>query len=60
MLAFVWGTINLWGWLDSVDVSDAESQQWTFGQVIAIALLIVPVIALTEGYFRRESNLVIR
>jgi hypothetical protein len=37
-------------------MTEFESKQWTFGQVIAIALLIVPIIALIEGYFSRKSH----
>jgi hypothetical protein len=53
-MAFVWGSVNLWGVPTS---TESESQQWTFGQVIAIVLLIVPIIALIEGYFKRRPNL---
>jgi hypothetical protein len=55
MLAFIWGSQNLWA---EMEMGEPESQQWTFGQVIAIVLLIVPIIALIEGYFRRKSPFV--
>jgi hypothetical protein len=54
ILAFVWGSLNLW-W--RIRIPESESQQWTFGQVIAVVLLTIPVIALLEGYFKRKSNL---
>lgn len=41
-----------------METPESESQEWTFGQVIAIVLLIVPIIALIEGYFRRKSRFV--
>jgi uncharacterized membrane protein SpoIIM required for sporulation len=53
ILSFIWGSVNLW----RNRTQEPDSQQWTFGQVIAIVLLVVPVIALIEGYFRRESTL---
>jgi hypothetical protein len=51
ILAVVWGSHNIWS---ESRLSDFESEQWTFGQVIAIVLLIVPMISLIEGYFRRK------
>jgi hypothetical protein len=53
ILSFIWGSVNLW----RNRTQESDSQQWTFGQVIAIVLLVVPVIALIEGSSRRESTL---
>jgi hypothetical protein len=52
ILAFMLGSFNLWE--ADTRIVESEDQQWTFGQVIAIVLLTVPMIALIEGYFRRR------
>jgi hypothetical protein len=58
IIAFIWGSLNLWAGttIAGAKILDSESQQWSFGQVIAIVLLIVPLIGLIEGYFRRKSS----
>jgi hypothetical protein len=35
-------------------ILEPGSEQWTFGQVIAIALLFAPAVALVEGFFTGE------
>ncbi|KAF2025909.1 hypothetical protein EK21DRAFT_92864 [Setomelanomma holmii] len=48
MLAFLLGTLKLWMPANRLD--EPGSQQWSFGQVLAVVNLVVPVIALSEGW----------
>lgn len=52
LLGFIWGAFNLWS---PVSLAlEPEAKQWTFGQVMAIALLIVPFVSLLEGFHSRK------
>ncbi|KAH7093139.1 hypothetical protein FB567DRAFT_609533 [Paraphoma chrysanthemicola] len=46
-LSFTWGILNLWHQERDIE---PESREWSFGQVIALVLLVAPVCALIEGY----------
>ncbi|KAF2828419.1 hypothetical protein CC86DRAFT_380367 [Ophiobolus disseminans] len=51
VISFAWGAVMLWS-NDSVD--EPESQRWSFGQIIALMVLLAPAIALIEGYLKGE------
>jgi hypothetical protein len=59
LFAFIWGILNLWWRLNLTPgrvMFEPGTEQWTFGQVLAIALLFAPVMALVEGFFTSESQ----
>lgn len=62
IISFVWGTLNLWTHpsktlLSLIDTPISEEvKNWTFGQVIAIMLLLAPIIALGEGYMAESKS----
>jgi hypothetical protein len=43
--SFAWGILNLW-----LYEIQTETQQWTFGQVVAIVILGAPLVSLVESY----------
>ena len=51
VVSFTWGVLNLWviddRWLET---TEPDSQDWTFGQVIAVVLLLAPIATLVESY----------
>ncbi|KAH7384454.1 hypothetical protein BKA66DRAFT_78476 [Pyrenochaeta sp. MPI-SDFR-AT-0127] len=59
VVSFAWGALSLW---NSKFELEPESREWTFGQVIALVLLVAPFVALIEGYltdaplFRTHSS----
>ena len=51
MISFAWGAQNLW-MRDTLE--EPGSQKWTFGQVIALLVLVAPILASAEGYLSSE------
>lgn len=56
IISFTWGILNIW-LLEgtAIGVREPDSQVWTFGQVMAMVILLAPIIGLTEGYFSSKS-----
>lgn len=52
-VSFAWGASNLWH--QKYDI-EPESREWTFGQVVALVLLLAPVVGLIEGYCMRKLS----
>lgn len=57
IVSFVWGIIRLW-WVSQLPSgwNDSESQEWTFGQVLPLLLLLSPIIAGLETWNPVEQN----
>jgi hypothetical protein len=53
LISFCWGTLSLWL---QRPLHSLGGQQWTFGQVIALVLLIAPAIALFEGFASKAAR----
>lgn len=47
LVSFTWGTSDLWPL--KVKVHEPGSNEWTFGQMIAILVLIAPIATLAES-----------
>lgn len=57
VVSFVWGIIRLW-WVSQLPPGweDAGSQEWTFGQVLPLLLLLSPIIAGLESWNPTDKN----
>lgn len=50
-----WLVIGLfWGLTNLIPITEAADQEWTFGQVIAALMLVLPVISLIETLATRR------
>ena len=45
LITFVWGILNL---LSAINVSQLGSDDWTFGQVVAVLSLATPLLTVFE------------
>lgn len=53
IISTIWGTIHIFQTRDSVEM---DKNEWTFGQILPIVLLIAPLFALAEHLYTGKSS----
>lgn len=56
VMTYVWGMVKLWI-LSDWGFSLGEDQEWTFGQVLPLLLLAVPLITLLEVFYSGKKHI---
>lgn len=50
--SFAWGIIRL---MQTLQIEDRGSSDWSFGQVIPLVLLVAPLLTIFESFFKGTS-----
>ncbi|KAJ8112997.1 hypothetical protein OPT61_g4773 [Boeremia exigua] len=53
LVSFTWGASNLWPL--RITVHESGIREWTFGQMIAILILVAPAVTLAESFLGSKS-----